>query len=99
MAGQKGETINIKKLKGKEDYRDWSKRMLLVLDDEGLKQCGKYKTNLYAYIKPIFLVKLAVSPASYCVSPPSARYLKKIVVGGGGMIFEMHDSFKDLYTK
>ena len=34
MTGLKSESITFKKLKGKEDYRDWSRRMLLVLDDE-----------------------------------------------------------------
>ena len=34
MAKENGEKFSIKKLRGKEDYNEWSKRMLLILDKD-----------------------------------------------------------------
>jgi hypothetical protein len=36
---------------------------------------------------------------STIVYPSSQGYLKKIAVGSGGMILEMHDSFKNFFTE
>ncbi len=34
MAKENGEKLSIKKLRGKEDYNEWSKRILLILDKD-----------------------------------------------------------------
>ncbi len=34
MAKKNGEKLSIKKLRGKEDYNEWSKRILLILDKD-----------------------------------------------------------------